>query len=66
MTSHLSECLLSKRQMMRNVDKEMVKLQLLCAVGGNIMCAVAMEHRHLSKKKKKIELSQDPEITFLK
>ena len=65
MTSHLSECLLSKRQMMRNVDKEMVKLQLLCAVGGNVMCAVAMEHRHLSKKKK-IESSQDPEITFLK
>ena len=67
MISHLSEWLLSKRQTIRNADKEMVKLQLLYAVGGNLICAVAMEHRDpYQKKKKKIESSHDPEVTFLK
>lgn len=66
MISHLSEWLLSKRQTIRNADKEMVKLQLLYAVGGNVICAVAMEHRDHYKKKKKIESSHDPEVTFLK
>jgi len=52
MISHLSEWLLSKRQTIRNADKEMVKLQLLYAVGGNVICAVAMEHRDPYQKKK--------------
>lgn len=64
MTSHLSEWLLSKRQMIRNADKEMVKLQLLYAVGENVMCAVAMEHRDPPPQKK--ESAHDPEVTFLK
>ena len=59
MISHLSEWLLSKRQTIRNADKEMVKLQLLYAVGGNVICAVAMEHRdHYKKKKKNIIITR--------
>ena len=63
MISHLSEWLLSKRQTIRNADKEMVKFQLLYAVGGNVICAVAMEHRDPYQKKKRIITRSRSNIT---